>query len=309
MPSITELDDRLHCIDLGFQGSSGVIAAYLLQSRDEYALIETGPGSTVPALLDALDALTVDPERITALLVTHIHLDHAGAAGTLLRRFPNAHLYAHDIGVPHLLDPSRLLASATRIYGDMMDTLWGETLPVPPGRVTALEDGDIVSVENHDLRAVYTPGHASHHVVFHEPTRALVFTGDVAAVRLPGFDFVRPPTPPPDIDLEVWRTSIEHVRELQPRTLALTHFGPFSDVERHLDDAERRLLEWAQVIEEALASGQDRVTIVDTVRLHGDAELLRETNDADVLHRYELAAPYGMSVDGYLRSFRKRSAG
>jgi glyoxylase-like metal-dependent hydrolase (beta-lactamase superfamily II) len=308
MVAPTSIDDRLHCIDLAFQGSPTVIAAYLLHTEDEYALIETGPGSTIPALLAGLDALQVDPEQITALLVTHIHLDHAGAAGALLHRFPNAHLYAHEIGVPHLLDPSRLLASATRIYGEMMGPLWGETVPVPPGRVTALEDGDIVTVARHELHTIYTPGHASHHVVFHDPERRIVFAGDVAAVRLPGFEYVRPPTPPPEVDLDLWRESIERIRALTPRTVALTHFGPYADVDRHLDEAERRLLEWAAVVERALAAGQDRPAIVDTIQLRGDEELLRQTSDAGVVHRYELAAPYGMSTDGLIRYFRKRGA-
>jgi glyoxylase-like metal-dependent hydrolase (beta-lactamase superfamily II) len=306
MPAITALDDRLHCIDLEFQGSPSVIAAYLLRAGDEYALIETGPGSTIPALLAGLEALSVDPEQISAILVTHIHLDHAGAAGALLLRFPNAHLYAHEIGVPHLLDPSRLLASARRIYGDMMETLWGDIEPVPPGRITALDDGDIVTVGKHDLHSLYTPGHAFHHVVFHDPERELVITGDAAAVRLLGFLTVRPPTPPPDIDLEAWRASIERIRALDPRTIALTHFGPFTDVDRHLDDAERLLVEWAGVVEQELTAGHERDALVEILRRHGDGELLQETADPDVVRRYELATNYAMSVDGLLRYFRKR---
>ncbi|MDQ2741797.1 MAG: MBL fold metallo-hydrolase, partial [Chloroflexota bacterium] len=155
---------------------------------------------------------------------------------------------------------------------------------------------------------LYTPGHASHHVVFHDAQRGGVFTGDVAAVRLQGFDFVRPPTPPPDIRLEQWSASIERVRQLAPDEILLTHFGRFTDVGPHLESAERRLYEWGKVVERAMVSGQDGPEITDNLRLHGDRELLAETNDASVVERYELATPYGMTVDGFLRYIKRRAS-
>lgn len=307
MPEILSLDDRLHCIDLRFQGQPGVIAAYLLEDAGEYALIETGPTSTLDTLLAALKGKGVDPAEIGKLLVTHIHLDHAGASGTFMRLFPRAKLFVHEIGVPHMIDPSKLVASATRIYGDMMGPLWGKIDPVPPDRITALRDGDTIRVGNRNLKVLYTPGHASHHVAFHDPERSLVFTGDAAAVRLQGHDFVRPPTPPPDIDLEVWSDTFTRLQALRAETLCLTHFGPFHDADRHLHDARERLFAWGEIVRRAAAAGQTQPELTATLRRHGDAELLREDDSADTLLRYELATPYGMSVDGYLRYFRRRS--
>lgn len=308
MTTSIPLGDGLHSIDLNFQGQPGVITSYLLQSGGERALIEVGPGSTLDSLLGGLQAVDVDPGTIDKVLVTHIHLDHAGAAGAFLRRFPRAQFYVHEIGLPHMIDPAKLIASATRIYGDMMGPLWGDFEPVPEDRATALADGDIVSVGDMSLRALYTPGHASHHVVYHDEERRRVFTGDVAGVRLAGMQYVRPPTPPPDLDLEAWQESIERVRALRPDALYLTHFGPFPDVGRHLDDTRDRLLAWAKIVREAIAGGQDQPELVDNLRLHGDAELRRETDDAAILQRYELATPYGMTVDGFRRYFRKRAA-
>jgi glyoxylase-like metal-dependent hydrolase (beta-lactamase superfamily II) len=306
VPHVTRLDDGLHCIDVDFQGRPGVIASYLIEDSGERALVDTGPTSTLDTLLRALGEMDVDPNSITKLFATHIHLDHSGAAGTFIKRFPGAHLYVHEIGAPHMIDPSRLLASATRIYGDMMGPLWGEVEPVPEDSLTRLTEGDTVTVGNRRLEVLYTPGHASHHVAYYEEERAAVFTGDVAAVRLQGFDYVRPPTPPPDLDLDLWSQSLERIAGLDPRTIYLAHFGPFMDVQRHLREAKERLYAWADLIEAALQRDQDRPAIVDTVRLREDGELLERTDEALVLERYELAAPYGMSVDGYLRYFRKR---
>jgi glyoxylase-like metal-dependent hydrolase (beta-lactamase superfamily II) len=304
VPPVIVSDEGTRCIDLEFQGQPGVIAAYLIEDSGERALVEIGPTSTLETLLATLTQSDIDPNTISKILVTHIHLDHAGAAGTFLRRFPATHLYVHENGARHLIHPSKLLASATRIYGDMMGPLWGSVEPVRPERVTALTDGDVITVGNKRLTTVYTPGHASHHVVYHDPESRAVFTGDAAAVRLQGLDFVRPPTPPPDIDLEVWSQSLERIRALHPDLLHLTHFGPFADVDAHLRQAHDRLYDWAHVVKQARDSGQHRPEITDTLRLHGDRELLRSTNDASIVEDYELATPYGMSVDGYLRYFK-----
>ena len=301
---VSDLGNGVHLIDLNFQGSPDVIAAYLVEDAGERALIETGPTSSLENLLAGLEEIDVAPESIDKLLVTHIHLDHAGAAGTFMRRYPQARLYVHERGAPHMIDPSRLLASAQRIYGDQMEPLWGAFEPVPAHRIEILTDENSIQIGNRQLQALYTPGHASHHVVYHDQSGA-VFTGDVAAVRLPETDYVRPPTPPPDIDLELWTQSIERVRNLHPNVLYLTHFGPFDDIEHHLQQAHDRLYDWADVVARAQASGQDRPEIVDTLRRHADRELLALTNDAALVERYELATPFGMTVDGYLRYFTK----
>jgi glyoxylase-like metal-dependent hydrolase (beta-lactamase superfamily II) len=189
----------------------------------------------------------------------------------------------------------------------MMGPLWGEFLPVPEENVHVITDEETVSVGSRTLTEYYTPGHASHHVVYHDPDRRHIFTGDVAAVRLQGYSYVRPPTPPPDLDLEAWGESIERIRRLQPSSLNLTHFGPFTDIDRHLQEASSRLLAWADVIQHAVEIGEDRPAIVDNLTLRGNAEILHESRDGEAIHGYELATPYGMTVDGYLRYFRKRA--
>jgi len=307
VPNITQLDDGLYLIDLHFQGQPGVIASYLIEDAGERALIEIGPTSTLGTLLGALQTMDIDPDSISKVLVTHVHLDHAGASGTFMRRFPRSQLFVHEMGAPHMIDPSRLVASATRIYGDMMDTLWGAIEPVSEDRMTILVDGDTVTVGAKRLATLYTPGHASHHVAFHDPERDAVFTGDVGAVRLQDIRYVRPATPPPDIDLELWSESLERIRELHPRVLYVTHFGPSTDVEWHLQEARDHLYEWGAIVQRAMQSGQDREEIVDLIRRHGDGELLQLTDDPSVIVRYELSTPYGMSVDGYLRYYRKRA--
>lgn len=305
--TVRTLDDGLSLIDLDFQGRPGVIGSYLLEDAGESALIEIGPGSTLDALVAGLQEAGVAPEDISKILVTHIHLDHAGAAGSFIRRFPQAQLYVHQNGASHMVNPEKLLASATRIYGDMMGSLWGEFLPVPEENLHVITDGETITVGNRALTEYFTPGHASHHVVYHDPNRGHVFTGDVAAVRLQGYSYVRPPTPPPDLDLEAWGESIERIRHLQPTSLNLTHFGPFTDIDRHLQEASSRLLAWADVVAHAVDIGQDTAAIVDSLTIRGDSEILEESRDAGAIQGYELATPYGMTVDGYLRYFRKRS--
>lgn len=307
MTGAATLDDGLHCIDLLFQARPGVIAAYLLEDAGERALIEIGPTSTLDTLLRGLDNLGVDPASILKILVTHVHLDHAGAAGTFIRRFPRAQLYVHEVGAPHMMAPERLLRSAERIYGEQMKSLWGAFEAVSEANIHVLVDGSVVKVGDASLTALYTPGHARHHVAFHEPERGALFTGDVAAVRMQGQTYVRPPAPPPDLDLTEWRESIGVIRAVSPRVLYLTHFGAFTDVEAHLGQIPGRLDAWRDLLLSAMNAGHDRAHLIDDLRSHGDREIAEATGstDSQVLERYELAAPYFMSVDGYLRYFKR----
>jgi len=299
-------------IDLRFLGVPGVIASYLVADGDAVALIETGPTTTLDTLLAGVRAAGHDPEAITDVLVTHIHLDHAGAAGTLLRHLPRARLHVHPVGAPHLLDPSKLLGSATRIYGDRMDELWGEILPVPEGRLIVAQDGAEIRVGGRVLRALATPGHAAHHLAFHDPDTGTVFTGDVAAVRLAGTDYVRPPTPPPELDLDGWLRSVSRIRALRPERLALTHFGAYADADDHLDTMIARLFEWAGWVEARLAAEPDRAAVTAELQARSDAEI-RAIGEADshrsddLIRAYELATNYRMTVDGFARFFRKRA--
>ena len=225
-------EDDAELIDLLHLGRPQVIGAWRLGD----VVVDPGPSSSLQSLLPALEA---DPPR--ALALTHIHLDHAGAAGTLVRRFPQLEVWVHERGARHLADPSKLLDSATRLYGTAMERLWGEVLPVPTERLKVLHGGERLG----PFRVAYTPGHASHHVSYlHEPS-GRAFTGDVAGVRIGG-GRVLAPTPPPDIDLEAWRASIELIEGWRPSSLAVTHFGAYEDVtahlaalREHLDEVER----------------------------------------------------------------------
>jgi glyoxylase-like metal-dependent hydrolase (beta-lactamase superfamily II) len=205
------------------------------------ALVDPGPESSLGTLLAALG-----DKRPRALLLTHIHLDHAAATGAMVRRWPDLEVYVHERGAPHLVDPSKLLGSAERLYGDQMQRLWGEILPVPEANVNPLIGGETVL----GMRIAYTPGHASHHVCYLHEESGTAFTGDVAAVRIPPSNYVVPPTPPPDIDIEAWESSIAIVEEWEPERLALTHFGAVDEPVGHLAIVRKRLREEAALARE-----------------------------------------------------------
>jgi glyoxylase-like metal-dependent hydrolase (beta-lactamase superfamily II) len=227
----------MRVIDVKHLGRPHVIGCWQVGE----ALVDPGPESSLATLLEMLG-----DERPRALLLTHIHLDHAAATGALVRRWPDLEVYVHERGAPHLVDPSRLLASAERLYGDQMGRLWGEIVPVPEGNVKALAGGEQVL----GMRVAYTPGHASHHVCYLHEESGTAFVGDVAAVRLPGVDLIVPPTPPPDIDIERWEDSIGIVESWQPERLALTHFAAIDDPAPHLAQVRERLREEAQLAQE-----------------------------------------------------------
>jgi glyoxylase-like metal-dependent hydrolase (beta-lactamase superfamily II) len=293
-------------VDLHFQGVPRVIASYALPTTDGLALIEVGPSTTIERLKAGIAALGHDPSDVRHILVTHIHLDHSGAAGVLIRDWPQARLYVHEVGAPHLIDPGNLVRSATRIYGDAMDTLWGEVAPVPPAHVTILTDGDVIEIGGRSLKAVYTPGHASHHVAYHDMANDVVFTGDVAGIRIPPATDAFPPTPPPDIDIPRWHRSIDIIRGLAPDRLLLTHFGPVDAPTAHLARIDYHLDDWLQHVERLDEQGMPRDDIVSWLA-HYVRSQMSEAGDASLEPALELATPYGMAVDGLLRYLRKRS--
>jgi glyoxylase-like metal-dependent hydrolase (beta-lactamase superfamily II) len=232
-------------IDVEHLGHRHVIGCWEVDG----ALVDPGPESSLATLLEALG-----DERPRALLLTHIHLDHAAATGAMVRRWPDLEVYVHERGAPHLIDPSKLLASAERLYGDQMRPLWGEIVPVPEANVKILRGGETVL----GMRVAYTPGHASHHVCYLHEDSGTAFVGDVAAVRIPPSSFVVPPTPPPDIDLETWEESIDQVEGWMPSRLALTHFGPVEDPLEHLAIVRERLREEAQLARELPEAAYER---------------------------------------------------
>jgi len=220
----------MRAIDTRHLGLDKVICCWEVDG----VLVDPGPESTLETVLEALGG-----EAPRAVLLTHIHFDHAGASGALVRRWPELPVYVHERGARHLADPAKLLASAERLYGDEMERLWGEVAPVPERNLHPLRGGEEVL----GFRVAYTPGHASHHVSYLHPPTGRAFVGDTAAVRIPPSDFVMPPTPPPDIDLELWEDSIERILDWEPTSLGLTHFGEIAEPEAHLAVVRERLRE------------------------------------------------------------------
>lgn len=253
-------------------------------------LVDPGPGSTLETLLQALGEW-----RPRALLLTHIHLDHAGASGALVERWPELEVYVHERGAPHLAAPAKLLESARRLYGEDMDRLWGEMVPVPESALRVLAGGERLC--DGAVEVQYTPGHAWHHVSYlHEGT---AYVGDVGGVRVAPDSLTIPPTPPPDIDLEAWHASIERIRAWRPARLAMTHFGASDAVEEQLDEVGRRLDAWA---ERARSCDEDEFIAFVQAEIAAGA-------DPELLAAYTQTAPPDQVYAGLRRYWRKRAPG
>src|SRR4051812_28281145 len=248
----------MRLIDVRHLGRERVIGCWELDG----VLIDPGPTSSMENLIEALGG-----EQPRALLLTHIHLDHAGASGNLVARWPDLPVYVHERGARHLADPAKLLASAERLYGDQMDRLWGEVRPVPADNLNPLSGGEEVL----GFKVSYTPGHASHHVSYFHPPNGRAFVGDMAAVRIPPSGFVMPPTPPPDIDLELWEESIERILDWRPDSLGLTHFDAVDEPGPHFDLVRERLHVQGELARE-LTSEQFEEHIREQMREAADAE-------------------------------------
>ena len=293
-------------ISLPFQGEEEIVGSYVIAGKDELAVIDPGPASTADALLSALREAGFDPGNVTHLLLTHIHLDHAGAVGTIVPHMPKAKVHVYSKGAPHLIDPTRFLASAARIYGERMHELWGDVLPVPEERVDMIYDGDVLKIANRRLEVHYAPGHASHHVIFYDVHSGELFSGDAAGVRLQGVDYVRPPTPPPDLDLEAWSHTIDKLKQLRPDVIYLAHFGPVYLPIKHLERLREKLFSWGDFVLGAMRDGKGESEIAEMLEKHANADLLRVAGNDRSLKRYDLSASYQMSVQGYMRYWRKK---
>jgi glyoxylase-like metal-dependent hydrolase (beta-lactamase superfamily II) len=293
-------------IDLQFRGTPHVIAAAILEGRGRVALVDPGPTSSLPVLRAGLERGGLSLADVDTILLTHIHLDHAGAAGTIVAEHPRIRVYVHEYGAPHLVDPTKLLKSATRLYGDQMDALWGQFLAVPASQITALSGGETVDAGGRALVAAYTPGHALHHLAWFDRDSGIAFVGDVAGLRVPDNPFVVPPTPPPDIDLDAWEASVDRVLAWHPNGLFLTHFGLVSTPAPHLQELLSRLRRYAEIARASLASSDDP----DVQRDRFIAEVLRELRSAvgeAMTARYMLAAPLDQCWQGLARYWKKKS--
>ena len=295
-------------LDTKMHGRPGLTAAFLVQG-EKLALVETGPKSAVDNVFGELERLGID--HLDWIIVTHIHLDHAGAAGTLLKRFPGARVGVHSVGAPHLINPSKLMKSATRIYGALMDQLWGGIDPVPAEAIHVIEDGDEIDLGGRKLTAVEAPGHAYHHHAYLDDSTGACFTGDALGVRLPELGMIRPATPPPEFHLEKAVASIRRIAELGARDLWLTHFGPHDrgpgagGVGQTCEAAIEALRQWEKWVLSARASTLDLAEAAELVRGYARDRLEGNLDDEDIA-RLEQTTSYSMNTSGYMRYLDKK---
>lgn len=289
-------------IDTKMHGRDGITGAFVVRG-EKTALVETGPKTSVPHVLDGLRSAGID--SLDWIVVTHIHLDHAGAAGTLAGHWPEATVAVHHVGAPHLVDPSKLWASAARIYGDDMDKLWGGIDPLPAERIKALHDGDKIDLGGRFLQAIDTPGHAGHHHAYLDDVTGIVLCGDALGVRLPEVGRIRPATPPPEFRLDLAIASIERLRRLGAADLWLTHFGSVQvNVDDACDEAIDALRNWERWVRAARDQTHDLDEAAALVRARAERELERGVSPED-LDRMEQTTSYRMNVWGYMRYLEK----
>lgn len=288
-------------LDLNFQGRPQAIASYLIRHSSGVVLIESGPGSTLPALEADLAKEGLSPRDVTHVLLTHIHLDHAGAAGWFSQQ--GAEIIVHPVGAPHMLHPEKLIASATRIYGERMGPLWGDFLPVTESRLRVVADGEEIVIGDLRFVAVNTPGHAEHHYVY--LFEDLCFSGDVGGVRIPGYPYLRVPMPPPELHIERWRESIARMRGLNPARIAPTHFGIFDDPDWHFKAVEQGLDSAARWLEQVMVNDPPAEELRQSFTEWIEAEGREMGLSPEATKAYELANPLGMSADGLSRYWKK----
>ena len=306
MPSLAS---GLDFIDLTFLGRPQIIATAILHGPSGVALIDPGPERTLPTLTSELTRKGIRFEDVRQLLLTHIHLDHAGATGSIVEKYPHIEVLVHERGAPHMIDPAKLLSSAGRLYGQDMERLWGDVKPVPATSIRAIDGGQTYAIVGREVKVEYTPGHASHHVSYFDTASRVAFVGDTAGIRRGSGTYIMPPTPPPDIDLEAWRESEQKILAWDPDTLFLTHFGPFQGSARqHLQGMFENIADWSRIVRRLLAdasrSDEDRQkaftdeAYLNLRRLLGDVE-------AD---DYVRAGGLNYSWQGLARYWRKRAA-
>jgi glyoxylase-like metal-dependent hydrolase (beta-lactamase superfamily II) len=296
-------------IDTDMFGRPRLTSAYLVEA-DEPALVETGPTTSVASVREGLEALGIGPSDLAHIVVTHIHLDHAGGAGALAPHFPSAAVWVHERGAPHLADPERLVSSAARIYGeDRLRELFGPVHPVPAERLRSMTDGDRIDLGGRELDVLYTPGHAGHHVALLDSGTRGVFVGDALGVFLPDVGVLRPATPPPEFDLELAVASVERIRSIEPSIILFSHFGPSPDVAELCERSIDRLRRWTAAVEEAMAETdrlQDIVARLQASTASLDVADQGTPDQDDDAVRYEFLSSYEMNAKGILRYLQRR---
>jgi len=305
-PVVFEVVPGITAIDTFMGGRERYTAAYLIEGRDP-TLIETGPTTSVEPVARALGSLGISPDGLANVVLTHIHLDHAGGVGGLATRFPAATVHVHERGARHLVDPTRLVASATRVYGqEHMARLFGPVEPVAADRIRVLTDHATVDVGGRALEVLDTPGHASHHVAILDGASGVAFTGDALGIHVPDLPVLRPATPPPDFDLDLAVRSIRAIRERRPTALLFAHFGPIAEADRTCELAERRLRDWCDAVSDALDDTDDLDAIVERLGRYVADELVTGAEAQLDLERLETLSSIRMNATGIVRYLTRR---
>jgi glyoxylase-like metal-dependent hydrolase (beta-lactamase superfamily II) len=294
-------------LDLNWVGRRKTIASALLEFNRQHLLIDPGPASTVENLREQLGRHSLAVTDLRAILLTHIHLDHAGATGTLARENPKIAVYVHARGAPHMADPAVLLASARRLWGDDLTRLFGETLPVPDSNLHVLQGGETLTFGKHKLGVLYTPGHASHHVSYFDETNGVAFVGDTGGIRIEDGPFTMPATPPPDIDVALWDQSIAAILARHPTRLFLTHYSFAENPGEHFAGFSERLHHWEDLAAQSLRSAPNEPTAMDAFMTNVRAEIGDTLTEAEFEH-YAFTAGLNLSFLGLARHLRKHKA-
>lgn len=269
--------------------------------------MDPGPSSALPTLKRKLSQCGLSIAHLDAILLTHIHLDHAGATGTLVAENPRLRVYVHERGATHMAQPEKLMASALRLYGEKMEKLWGEFRAVPKENLEVLKGGERIRAGGRMLEVEYTPGHAPHHVSYFDASTGLAFVGDTAGIRIANRPFIVPPTPPPDIDLEAWGKSLDRIRARKPKRLFLTHFGIAEPAEEHLQELRERLAGWAELVRKTLEGGEDDAARARQFAESVLAEMSLKLGEQDAT-RYAKGAGLELCWMGLARYWRRRAA-
>lgn len=306
MKALETLSPSAALVDVEYRGRPCVIAATVLRAGEGVAVLDPGPALSLDTLLAKLEREGLKIGDIKMVLLTHIHLDHAGATGVLVRRNPAIKVVVHRRGAGHLADPTRLLESAARLYGEDLKSWWGEVLPVPASNLQAVDGGERLELDGLTLEVAYTPGHANHHVSYFDPRDGIVYAGDTAGIRLSGRPFIFAPTPPPDIELELWEGSLRQLELWNPERLVLTHFGAVGQTREHLERFRERLHCWSEQVRRSLEEGG-----TDAERAARFANwVLDELKNAAAqveIERYAVSAAPELCWYGLARYWRKKA--
>jgi glyoxylase-like metal-dependent hydrolase (beta-lactamase superfamily II) len=295
------LGDDVHIIDTRMAGYDGITAGYLILA-DRPVLVETGTAKSAPTVQAALASHGLGPEDLATIVVTHIHLDHAGGVGDIARMYPKAEVVVHEFGAGHLVDPARLVASARRVYGSAMDDVFGELLPTEATRVRAVGTSATLDLgSGRSMQLHYSPGHAKHHIALLDNQSGDLYVGDAAGIYVPEADIVRPATPPPDFDLDVAIASIEMFRAMRPRRLLFSHYGPVDNIDEILDRSVEELRLWVEIVRVARADGLDLDHAVDAVRRRTADRYAAIRSDPQLDEKFERLNSFAANIAGINR--------